>query len=115
MNTSFARLGRRLRLGVIGGGPGSFIGPVHRAAARLDDSYEGMAGVLSADADRSRRHGRDIGVAEDRAYGSAGEMFAAEAKRADGIEVVAIMTPNDSHCRLSHAAIDAGLDIICDK
>jgi predicted dehydrogenase len=115
LNTSFARLGRRLRLGVIGGGPGSFIGPVHRAAARLDDNYEVVAGVVSSDPVRSRKHGRDLGFAKDRAYGLADEMFATEAKRSDGIEVVAIMTPNDSHCRLSHAAIDAGLDIICDK
>jgi predicted dehydrogenase len=115
MNNTIARFGRRLRLGVIGGGPGSFIGPVHRAAARLDDHYEIVAGVLSSNAERSRKYGRDIGLAEDRAYGSAVDMFAAEAKRADGIDVVAIMTPNDSHCALSHAAIDAGHDIICDK
>jgi predicted dehydrogenase len=115
MNTTIARFGRRLRLGVIGGGPGSFIGPVHRAAARLDDHYEIVAGVLSSHAERSRKYGRDIGLAEDRAYGSAADMFAAEARRADGIDVIAIMTPNDSHCALSHAAIDAGLDIICDK
>lgn len=115
MNTTIARLGRRLRLGVIGGGPGSFIGPVHRAAARIDDHFEIVAGVLSSNAERSRKCGRDIGLAEDRAYGSAADMFAAEAKRADGIDAVAIMTPNDSHCALSHAAIDAGIDIICDK
>jgi predicted dehydrogenase len=115
MNTTIARLGRRLRLGVIGGGPGSFIGPVHRAAARIDDHFEIVAGVLSANPERSRKYGRDIGLPEDRAYGSAADMFAAEAKRADGIDAVAIMTPNDTHCALSHAAIDAGLDIVCDK
>ncbi|SEE78470.1 Predicted dehydrogenase [Rhizobiales bacterium GAS191] len=115
MNTTITRFGRRLRLGVIGGGPGSFIGPVHRAAARLEDHYEIVAGVLSSNAERSRRYGRDIGLVEDRAYGSAAGMLAAEAKRGDGIDAVAIMTPNDSHCALSHAALDAGLDIICDK
>ncbi len=115
MNKTLAKLGRRLRLGVIGGGPGSFIGPVHRAAARMDDNFEIVASVLSSDADRSRREGRAIGVAAERAYGSPDEMFAKEKGRADGMEVVAIMTPNDSHCDLARTAIEQGLDIICDK
>ena len=115
MNTTIARLGRRLRLGVIGGGAGSFIGPVHRAAARIDDHFEVVAGVLSSDPERSRRQGREIGLAEDRAYGGPAELFAAEARRPDGIDAVAIMTPNHSHCPLSHAALDAGIDVICDK
>ena len=115
MNKTIAKLGRRLRLGVIGGGPGSFIGPVHRAAARMDDNFEVVASVLSSDPDRSRREGRAIGVASDRAYGASNEMFAKEKARADGMEVVAIMTPNDSHCALARTAIEHGLDIICDK
>ncbi len=115
MSSTITRFGRRLRLGVIGGGPGSFIGPVHRAAARLDDHYEVVAGVLSSNAERSHQYGRDIGLSADRAYRSAADMFSAEAARTDGIDAVAIMTPNDSHCALAHAAIDAGLDIICDK
>jgi predicted dehydrogenase len=115
MNKTFAKLGRRLRLGVIGGGPGSFIGPVHRAAARMDDNFEVVASVLSSDPDRSRREGRAIGVASDRAYGAPDEMFAMEKARADGMEVVAIMTPNDSHCALARTAIEQGLDVICDK
>ncbi len=64
-------LGRRLRLAVIGGGPGSFIGDMHRSAARLDDRYELVASALSADPDRSRAAGTGLGLAEDRAYGSA--------------------------------------------
>jgi predicted dehydrogenase len=115
MNSVFAKLGRRLRLGVIGGGPGSFIGEVHRTAARLDDNYEVVASVLSSDPGRSRAAGRAIGVAADRAYGTAAEMFATEAGRADGMEVVAIMTPNDSHHALCCAALERGLDIVCDK
>ena len=63
MNKTIAKLGRRLRLGVIGGGPGSFIGPVHRTAARLDDNYEVVASVLSSDPERSRAAGRAIGLA----------------------------------------------------
>ena len=63
MNKTLAKLGRRLRLGVIGGGPGSFIGTVHRTAARLDDNYEVVAAVLSSDPERSRAAGRAIGLA----------------------------------------------------
>jgi len=115
MNSAIPGLGRRLRLGVIGGGPGSFIGDVHRTAARLDDNYEIVAAVLSSDPERSRAAGRQIGLAPERAYGTAEEMFAGEAARADGMEVVAIMTPNDSHHALCCRALERGLDIICDK
>jgi predicted dehydrogenase len=115
MNRTIATYGRRLRLGVIGGGPGSFIGPVHRTSARLDDNFEIVAAVLSSDPERSRTEGRALGIDPGRAYGSAEEMFDAEGSRSDGIEVVAIMTPNDSHYRLSVAALERGLDIICDK
>jgi predicted dehydrogenase len=115
MNSVFAKLGRRLRLGVIGGGPGSFIGDVHRTAARIDDNYEIVASVLSSDAERSRAAGRQIGVAPECAYGTAAEMFESEARRPDGMDVVAIMTPNDSHHALCCSALERGLDIICDK
>jgi predicted dehydrogenase len=115
MNRTIATLGRRLRLGVIGGGPGSFIGPVHRTSARLDDNYEIVASVLSSDPERSRAQGRALGLDPQRAYGSAKEMLSAEGSRSDGMEVVAIMTPNDSHYALSIAALERGLDIICDK
>ncbi len=115
MSRTIEKLGRRLRLGVIGGGPGSFIGTVHRAASRLDDNFEIVASVLSSNPERSRQAGRKIGIAADRAYGSAEEMFAAEAKRPDGMEVVAIMTPNGSHHALCREAIERGLDIFCDK
>jgi predicted dehydrogenase len=108
-------LGRRLRLGVIGGGSGSFIGEVHRTAARLDDNFEIVAAVLSSNPERSTTMGRSIGVAPERAYGAASDMFRHEADRSDGMEVVAIMTPNDSHYALCRQAIDRGLDIICDK
>ncbi|MEO8667338.1 MAG: Gfo/Idh/MocA family oxidoreductase [Bauldia sp.] len=115
MNETIARLGRRLRLGVIGGGPGSFVGPVHRIAARIDDNYELVASVLSSDPERARANGRALGIAADRAYGSAEAMFAGESQRPDGMEVVAIMTPNDSHHALAVAALEHGLDVICDK
>ena len=110
-----AALGRRLRLGVVGGGPGSFIGVIHRTAARLDDRYEVVAAVLSSDPERSRAAASELGFEGSRAYGTAEEMLAREAARDDGIDVLAIMTPNDSHYPLSCAALDRGLDVICDK
>ena len=108
-------MGRRLRLAVIGGGPGSFIGPVHRAAARLDDRFELVAGALSSDPDRSRTAGVEIGLPVDRSYGGAQTLIEAEALRPDGAEVVAIMTPNDTHHSYASSALDRGFDVICDK
>lgn len=114
-NRTLSNYGRRLRLGVIGGGPGSFIGEVHRTAGRIDDNYEIVASVLSSDPERSRTYGSALGIPPDRAYSSAAAMFTAEAARNDGMEVVAIMTPNDSHYPLACQALEHGLDIICDK
>lgn len=108
-------LGRRLRLAVIGGGPGSFIGQVHRAAARLDDRYRIVAAALSSDAERGRAAAVRIGVPADRAYGSGDELIDREAARADGADAVAIMTPNDTHRRYAVAALQRGFDVICDK
>ena len=115
MNTTLKAMGRRLRLGVVGGGPGSFIGEVHRIAARMDDHYEVTAGVLSRNAERSRAAATGIGIAEGRAYADHAEMIGAEAARADGIDVLAIMTPNGLHHAAARAALDAGIDVICDK
>ena len=92
-NPVIEKLGRRLRLGVLGGGPGSIIGEVHRTAARLDDRYEVVGGVLSSNPERSRAAGRALGWAPERAYGDVGAMLAAETARSDGVDVVAIMTP----------------------
>ena len=108
-------LGRRLRLGVIGGGPGSFIGGMHRSAARRDDRYELVAGVVSSNPERSHGAAVAMGIAPDRAYATVSAMLDAESGRADGIDVVAIMTPNDSHFEYAMAAIQHGVDVICDK
>ncbi|MBN2440684.1 MAG: Gfo/Idh/MocA family oxidoreductase [Spirochaetales bacterium] len=108
-------LGRKLRLAVVGGGPGSFIGAMHRQAARLDDCYELVTGVLSSDPGRAREAALEIGVASDRIYSHVPEMLEAEAARPDGADVVAIMTPNDSHYEYAAAALDLGFDVICDK
>ncbi len=115
LNPVISMLGRRLRLAVVGGGPGSFIGAMHRQAARLDDRYELVAGVLSSNPERSRQAGAEIGLLAERIYSDAPAMFKAEAARADGAEVVAIMTHNDSHFDYAMAAIDLGFDVICDK
>ena len=108
-------MGRRLRLAVIGGGPGSFIGAVHRQAALLDDRYELVAAALSSDPVKSSSAGREIGLPPERCYASGMELLAAEQDHVHGAEVVAIMTPNDSHFAFAMAALERGFDVICDK
>jgi predicted dehydrogenase len=88
---------RRLRLGMVGGGPGAFIGSVHRLAARMDDRFELVAAALSSDPERGRAAALDLHIAPERAYGSYAEMAAAEAKRTDRIDAVSIVTPNHVH------------------
>jgi predicted dehydrogenase len=105
----------RIRLGMVGGGQGAFIGAVHRLAARMDDQYEFVAGALSADAKKARASGAELGLAPDRIYTDFREMAKAEAKRADGIEVVSIVTPNHVHVPAALAFIEAGIHVICDK
>jgi predicted dehydrogenase len=105
----------RVRLGMVGGGQGAFIGAVHRLAARMDDHYEFVAGALSSDAARSKASGEELGLAPDRIYGDFREMAKAEAKRADGIEAVSIVTPNHMHFPAAKAFIEAGIHVICDK
>jgi predicted dehydrogenase len=114
-NTVIQLMGRRLRLAVIGGGPGSFIGSMHRQAARLDDRYELVAAALSSDPERALAAGQAIGIAADRCYPSGQALIDAEAARADGAEVIAIMTPNDSHFTFAMQALERGMDVICDK
>ncbi len=108
-------LGRRLRLGMVGGGRDAFIGGVHRIAARIDDRYELVAGALSSSPEKAKASGADLLLAEDRAYGSYEEMAAAEAERDDGIDAVAIVTPNHAHFGPAKAFLDAGIHVICDK
>jgi predicted dehydrogenase len=106
---------RRLRLGMVGGGPGAFIGAVHRIAARLDDRFELVAGALSSNPERSRNAALDLRIAPDRAYTSFAEMAAAEAKRPDRIDAVSIVTPNHVHFAPAKAFLEAGIHVICDK
>src|ERR1043165_9831636 len=115
LNPVISTLGRKLRLAVIGGGPGSFIGAMHRQAARLDDCYEIVTGVLSSDPDTSKKAALELGMSSERLYSSVPEMLAVESSRKDGIDAVTIMTPNDSHYEYSVAALEYGFDVICDK
>jgi hypothetical protein len=107
--------GGRIRLGMIGGGEGAFIGAVHRLAARMDDHYQFVAGALSSTPERSRRSGEALGLAPDRIYDDYQSMAKAEAARADGIEAVAIVTPNHVHAGPTIAFLNAGVHVICDK
>jgi predicted dehydrogenase len=110
-----ATTNRRLRLGMVGGGPGGFIGAVHRIAARLDDRYELVAAALSSNPERARNAAIDLHIAPDRAYASFAEMAAAEAKRPDRIDAVSIVTPNHLHFAPAKAFLEAGIHVICDK
>lgn len=105
----------RLSLGMIGGGEGAFIGGVHRMAARLDDRWTLVAGAFSSDAGRSRAFGQGLGLAEDRCYGDWQAMAKAEAARPDGVDAVAIVTPNHLHHAPARAFLEAGIAVICDK
>src|SRR5260370_29564292 len=99
---------RRLRLGMVGGGPGAFIGAVHRIAARLDDRFELVAGALSSDPEKSKAAALELHIAPERAYGSFAEMAAAEARRPDRIDAVSIVTPNHVHFSPAKAFLQSG-------
>ena len=103
----------RIRLGMVGGGRDAFIGAVHRIAARLDDQYELVAGCFSSTAEKSLASAADLGV--PRAYASFAEMAAREARRKDGIEAVAIVTPNHMHAPVAMQFLRRGIHVICDK
>lgn len=106
---------RRLRLGMVGGGPGGFIGAVHRIAARLDDRFELVAAALSSDPERARAAALDLHITPDRAYRSFAEMASSEAARKDRIDAVSIVTPNHLHYQPAKAFLEAGIHVICDK
>ena len=112
---SDSALGRRIRLGMVGGGEGAFIGAVHRLAARMDDHYEFVAGALSSTPEKARRSGEALGLAPDRVYDDYETMAKAEAARPDGIEAVAIVTPNHMHAGPIIAFLEAGVHVISDK
>lgn len=110
-------MSRPLRLGMVGGGSGAFIGAVHRMAARLDGEWQVLAGALSSDRERALVSGREAGLAEDRTYGSWQEMLSAEQAlpAAERIDAVAVVTPNHLHFPVARAFVAAGFNVICDK
>lgn len=107
----------RVRLGMVGGGQGAFIGAVHRAAAALDGVYDFCAGALSGEPERSRASGLALGLSAQRSYGSWREMLDAETRRPahERVEVVSVVTPNFTHHEIARAFIDAGFHVIIDK
>lgn len=113
VNPVIKALGRKLRLGVVGGGPRSFIGIVHRGAATLEEHYEVVAGVFSSNSERSITYADELGIA--RGYKTAKEMIIEEAKRQDKVDVIAIMTPNNSHYEIACLAVEHGFHLMCEK
>jgi len=109
------RFPRRLRLGMVGGGQGGFIGAVHRFAARLDDDYELVAAALSSNAERALMSGLVLHLPPTRLYTDFREMARVEAQRDDGIDVVAIVVPNHLHYEVAREFLDAGVHVLCDK
>ncbi|WP_425052491.1 Gfo/Idh/MocA family protein [Psychromarinibacter sp. S121] len=113
--SKFAERKGPIRLGMVGGGQGAFIGGVHRIAARLDGAYELVAGALSSDEEKARASGAELGLAEDRTYTDFTEMARREARLKDGIEAVAIVTPNHMHMPVAREFLKRGIHVICDK
>ena len=105
----------KLSLGVVGGGPKSWIGHVHRISARFDDKYEIVAGVFSRNSKLSISFGKTLGISKDRCYSNFKEMALKESKRNDGIQVVSIMTPPSSHQIIAEKFIEKNINIISDK
>lgn len=110
-------LQRKLRMGLVGGGQGSFIGRVHSIAACLDNRATVVAGALSSNPERSKASAPDYDIAPERAYSSYQEMFAKEAQLPVGerIDFVSVTTPNHTHYEIAKAAVEAGFHVVCDK
>ena len=105
----------RLKLGMVGGGNDAFIGAVHRIAARLDDRFELVAGALSSTPEKAKASAEALGLAPERSYASFTEMAQREARRKDGIDAVAIVTPNHVHYPAAKEFLKRGIHVICDK
>lgn len=105
----------KLKLGMVGGGQGAFIGGVHRIAARIDGCFDLVAGAFASDPERAHASAAELGIAEHRSYGDYREMAKVEAGRSDGIDAVAIVTPNHLHAPVAEAFLAEGIHVICDK
>ncbi len=112
-----APLNRKLRMGLVGGGQGAFIGRVHATAAILDNQAVLVAGALSSNPEKARASAADYDIRPERAYGSYQEMIAAERKLPEGerIDFVSIATPNNTHFEIARAFAEAGFNVLCDK
>ncbi|MDF1823771.1 MAG: Gfo/Idh/MocA family oxidoreductase [Verrucomicrobiales bacterium] len=108
-------MNRKLRMGMVGGGRGAFIGQVHRMAANLDGKIELVAGCFSSDPEKSKLSGEDFFIDPDRAYGSYQEMAEKEAAREDKVDFVSIVVQNCLHFEVAKCFIEAGFNVICDK
>jgi predicted dehydrogenase len=110
-------LQRKLRYGMVGGGPGAFIGAVHRRAAAFDGLAELVAGAFSSDPEKSAAQGRELSLAPGRVYASWEEMVEREASLPEGerIDFVAIVTPNHLHYPVARAFVEQGFHVVCDK
>ena len=105
----------KVRLGMVGGGEGAFIGAVHRLAARMDDHYQLVAGALSSTPEKALKSAQALGLDKERSYSSFEAMAEAEVARPDGVEAVSIVTPNHMHAPVATAFLKAGIHVICDK
>ena len=108
-------MAKKLLYGMVGGGPGSFIGDAHRRSINLDGQAELVAGCFSRTPEKCLQTGKELGIAKDRCYASFEEMAKAEAARADGIDFVVVVTPNVSHYPVCKAFLEAGINVSCDK
>lgn len=117
METTNGALGRKLRMGLVGGGQGAFIGRVHATAAVLDNRADLVAGALSSDPERAKASAPSYDIAAERAYGSYQELVEQESDRSeeDRIDFVSIATPNHTHFDIARTALEAGFNVICDK
>ncbi|MCH2306261.1 MAG: Gfo/Idh/MocA family oxidoreductase [SAR202 cluster bacterium] len=108
---------RKLRMGMVGGGIGSFIGPVHRIAASIDNKIELVSGAFSSTKDKSLLSGKNLFLDQDRIYGNFQEMFQKEKALSSDtrIDFVSIVTPNNSHYEIIMEALDSGFHVVCDK
>ena len=105
----------KIKLGMVGGGEGAFIGEVHRIAARMDERFHLCAGALCSDPERSLKSALDLGLPEERSYSDYKEMAISESQRDDGINFVSIVTPNHLHHPIAKAFLEVGINVICDK
>ena len=106
---------KRLRLGMIGGGQGAFIGAVHRLSARIDDKYEFLAGCLSSTPEKAELSAKELGLDLTRSYPDYKTMAEQESQRDDGVEVISIVTPNHMHAGPAIEFLNKGIHVICDK